>query len=317
MTTLTSLPVVGIVLALLSAALLSVGNMLQARGVNRQVGAEALKAGDFLSLARSPVWLGGTALYMLSIVVQLTALAFAPLIVVQPVGVAALVFASLLAAWTARRLPARREVLSILLCVVSLAVFVTVAALVSRQNPITAAQLIAVLVVLGVVLAITGAGAALIRASRSKVAPIVFVILGGVFSAFVATLGKTVILRVQTELHDHDFRIDAANLLTLGCIVGIAVAGLLSIYFVQTSHTDNSAQVVVGGLTVIDPFVAVILGITVLNEAAGAPLWSMVVFVIAGAGAVAGVLLLSRVPAGAASTDAPGASDASAPRGGS
>ncbi|MFB8387885.1 DMT family transporter [Microbacterium sp. NPDC055910] len=299
MSTITSLPVVGIALAVLSAALLSVGNMLQARGVSQRANAgQTLSAGQFWGLIRTPVWLIGTVLYVLSILVQLGALAFAPLMVVQPVGVVALVFSSLLAAWTTKRAPSRREVLSIALCVVSLSAFVTVAAVVSRQTTITDGQLIAVLVVLGVVLALVGSGTAAVRLWRRghRVAPIVFVILGGVFSAFVATLGKTVILRIQTMLHGHDFAIDSANFLTLGCVAGIVVAGGLSIYYVQTAHTGNSPQVVVGGLTVIDPFVAVVLGITVLQEAAGAPLWSIPVFLLAGAGAVAGVLSLAKSP---------------------
>jgi len=123
------------------------------------------------------------------------------------------------------------------------------------------------------------------------------VLLGGVFSGFVATLGKTVILRVQTVLASLDFAFDSGNLLTLGCVVGIAVAGGLSIYLVQAAHVSNRPEVVVAGLTVVDPFVAVVLGITILGEAAGAPPWAFVVFALAGATAIAGVIALSRAEA--------------------
>lgn len=91
-------------------------------------------------------------------------------------------------------------------------------------------------------------------------------------------------------LGEHDYRIDASNLLTLGCLLGIAVSGSLSIYLVQTAPTVNSPEVVVAGLTVTDPFVAVVLGITMLGEATGALLWSMFAFAAAGAVAVWGVL---------------------------
>lgn len=50
----------------------------------------------------------------------------------------------------------------------------------------------------------------------------------------------------------------------------------------------------VAGLTVVDPFVAVILGITVLDEAANAPAWSFVVLAVAGAAAMWGVWSLAR-----------------------
>ena len=97
---LSSFPIIGIALAVLSAALLTVGNHLQSVGVERAKGesTSGLGAAGFWALARTPVWLLGSVLFGLAILAQLTALAFAPLIVVQPVGVIALVFASALTA---------------------------------------------------------------------------------------------------------------------------------------------------------------------------------------------------------------------------
>jgi hypothetical protein len=51
---------------------------------------------------------------------------------------------------------------------------------------------------------------------------------------------------------------------------------------------------VVAGLTVIDPLVGVSIGIAVLGEASGAPLWAAIVFVLAGALAIYGVFQLSK-----------------------
>lgn len=297
-----SFPILGIVLAVLSAALLTVGNFLQSRGVaaRTDAGSGAIGVSQGLGLFRETQWLAGSALFGLAILVQLGALAFAPLIVVQPVGVIALVFASLLTAVVTRTKPSRREVTSIAVCVVALTAFVAVAASVSDQTTITDAQLIAVLIVLLVVLALTFA--ALVALRKRRVPPVMFVVLGGLFAGFVATLGKTVILRVQSAILIDDYTLDDRNLLTIACAVGIAVAGALSIYFVQTAHTVASPQVVVAGLTVVDPFVAVILGITVLNEAASAPPWSFFAFAVFGAAAMWGVWSLARqtadVPAG-------------------
>lgn len=281
-------------LAIASAVALSIGNLLQGRGVRRTAREmDAGARGSAVSrLLRNPLWLLGAVLLGASILLQLASLAFAPLIVVQPVGVTALVFTVLLTALAAKRVPSGAVVRAIVVCVVGVAAFVTVAALVSSQHAITDAQLIAVLVVLGAVLLITGIMLVLGRARPTR--PIVWVLLGGVYSAFVATLGKTVILGIQTALHTHDFTFDATNALTIGCLVGIAVAGGLSIYFVQRAHVDNRPEVVVAGLTVIDPTVAVVLGITILGEARGAPVWSIFAFVAAGSVAIAGVFLLSR-----------------------
>jgi hypothetical protein len=295
--TITSLPLAGIGLAVVAAALLAVGNELQARGVSavtqRSGEAPGLGVKQFRALFRSGVWLLGTVALGLSVLVQLASLTLAPLIVVQPVGVAALVFAALLTAWLTRRAPTHRVVRSILICIGGVGVFVTVAALVAQQHAIRDTELIAILVVLAVVLIGLAAVFVYFRVSHGgHVPPIVFVLAGGTLTGFVATLGKTVILRVQTVLST-EFVFDAATVLTGVCVLGLLVAGGLSIYFVQMSHTGNRPEVVVAGLTVIDPFVAVILGVTILGEAAGAPLWALAAFVLAGATAVAGVFLLS------------------------
>jgi hypothetical protein len=292
---LSSFPIIGIALAVLSAALLTVGNHLQSVGVERASGGGSRRLGvaGFWALARTPVWLLGSVLFGLAILAQLAALAFAPLIVVQPVGVIALVFASALTAVVTRRPPRRPEIVAIAVAVVSLAAFVGVAAAVSVQTTITDRELILILIILLVVLAVTFAALALLR--RRGIPPVAYVVLGGLFAGFVATLGKTVILRVQTAWASQDFSIDDTNLLTIACLVGIAVAGALSIYFVQTAHTVSNPQTVVAGLTIVDPFIAVILGITVLGEAIGAPLWSFGVFAVAGAGAMWAVWRLASI----------------------
>jgi hypothetical protein len=52
---------------------------------------------------------------------------------------------------------------------------------------------------------------------------------------------------------------------------------------------------VIAGLTVIDPLVAVFVGIFVLGEAQAANGWVVAGFGLSGLGAVAGVYLLSKV----------------------
>ncbi|MEV4687453.1 DMT family transporter [Microbacterium sp. LWH3-1.2] len=289
--TIASFPVLGIVLAVASAAMLALGNMMQARGV-RSGEAGAFGAKQFFALLRNRPWVIGALLIAAAILLQLASLTFAPLIVVQPVGVVALVFASLLTARATHRKPSRREMRAIATSVIGVGAFVTVAALVSTQRTIQDRQLVAILLTLAVVLCVAIVLAVVGRGHRMPA--VLIVIAAGVFSGFVATLGKTVILRVQTVLTAQDYRFDSSNLLTLACLIGIAISGGLSIYLIQRAHTVNSPEVVVGGLTVIDPFVAVVLGITILGEATGAPVWSLLVLAAAGAVAVWGVFDLAR-----------------------
>jgi hypothetical protein len=51
---------------------------------------------------------------------------------------------------------------------------------------------------------------------------------------------------------------------------------------------------VIAGLTVVDPLVAVAIGIVVLGEASQAPLWAVVAFGFSGIVAVFGVFQLAK-----------------------
>ena len=68
----------------------------------------------------------------------------------------------------------------------------------------------------------------------------------------------------------------------------------LGAYFVQNAYASGPPDLVIAGLTVVDPLVAVVIGIVVLDEASQAPLWAIGVFVLAGAIAIWGVFLLAR-----------------------
>ncbi|WP_262002499.1 MULTISPECIES: multidrug DMT transporter permease [Microbacterium] len=292
-----SAPLIGIALAVGSAAALAVGNLLQARGVRAMEAAaeRGVDGSKAMNLLRNHFWLLGTLLLGVTVLLQMGSLTFAPLMVVQPVGVVALVFTALLTAVFAKRAPSRQVVRAIAICVLGVAGFVTVAAMVSTQHAITDVQLIAVLVVLTVLLVTTAVVGIVGR--RRRTPPVVWVLLGGIYSAFVATLGKTVILRVQSAFQSGGLKWDVANLLTIACILGIGVAGGLSIYFVQKAHAFNRPEVVVAGLTVVDPAVAVVLGIAILGEASGAPMWAYLALAAAGAVAMSGVFALSRAEA--------------------
>ena len=72
------------------------------------------------------------------------------------------------------------------------------------------------------------------------------------------------------------------------------LATALGGYFVQNAYSAGSADLVIAGLTVVDPIVAVTIGVVVLHEAAGAPWIAAVLFLVAGAVAIAGVFMLAK-----------------------
>ncbi len=294
--TLPSTAAVGIPLALAAAVLLALGTQFQHHGVavmeQRHEGAKTgLSLRQLSALLARPSWLIGTLLLGASIVLQLTSLTLAPLTVVQPLGAIALVVTAIMNSRLSKVPLDRVSTRSIATSVLGVGVFVTVAAFVTRSHAVTATQLVTVLIILGCVLAVFVALFLIMRGRAPR--PIFYVAAAGTLFGFVVTLAKVVIDRVRTIVVT-DFEVGAADILTILCVVGLVIAGLLGVYFVQTAHSTNPPDIVVAGLTVIDPLVAVMIGIIVLGEAAFAPWWAIVIFALAGATAISGVVSLSR-----------------------
>jgi hypothetical protein len=284
-------PPLGIVIALIGGVFLALGAQFQHRGVVvvEQRHGSGHKAGlsvaQLWRLVRSPWWVLGTVLLGLAVVAQLTSLGFAPIIVVQPLGVVALVVTSVVNARVSHTPLTREAIRAITFCVVGIAIFVTVAAFVAQETVIDAGQLLIILVILGIVLVILGVAFALFR---RRFTAIFYVISAGVCYGFVATLAKVVINRVITGNFEG---------LTVFAIVALLAAVVLGAYFVQTAYSVGSPDLVIAGLTVVDPLVAVAIGIIVLREAADAPIWVLPVWLVAAGIAVYGVIRLARTRA--------------------
>lgn len=291
---LTPAQALGIPVALVGAVFLAVGAQLQQRGVskvNDQTETKrSLGVTQVLALARRPSWLIGTLCLGLAIALQLFSLYLAPLTVVQPLGAVALVITAVLNARLTKVKLDAAALRAMAFCVGGVGLFVAVAAVTTTTLPILQPQLVAVAIILAVVLLLLGSGFVLLRRRLTR---LFYVVGAGVLFGFVATLAKVLIGRVQTIVKA-DFHLVAADWLTLACVVGLLAAAILGTYFVQTAYSSGSPDVVVAGLTVIDPLVGVTIGIVVLGEAAHAPLWAGFVFIIAGAVAVFGVIRLSR-----------------------
>lgn len=289
----------GVALALASAVALSVGNQLRARGAGIEAEAQGSSAADpsWRRSTRDATWPMGAMLLVVAILLQICALVVAPLVVVQPVGVAALLCSTLLTAWRTRRAPTARALGAMAVCVLGTGVFVTVAASVATDQPIGDAELVAVLAAFGALLVVAGGMA--VAGRRAQVPPGVLVLLGGTFSAFVAVLGKTVILQTQSAPTVAGAPWDRTNLLTLACVVGVGVAAALALRYVQRAYATVRTELAQSGLTVADPVVAVVVGGTILHELSGAPVWALLAMLASGAVAVAGIFALLRPePAG-------------------
>ena len=279
---------IGIPLALIGAVFMSFGAQYQHRGVTKveQLSGGAAQGGlSLLQLRRlltRPSWVAGTVMLGLAILCQLAALSYAPLIVVQPLGAIALVITTLLNARISGHRPTRRSVRAIVECVGGIFIFVTIAALVATDEPVSNGQLITILIVLGAVLLVFGW---LWLWLRHRMKALFYILGAGIMYGFVATLAKVVISRIKSG----DF-----EWLTVVCLVSLILAASIGAYFVQTAYSSGPPDLVIAGLTVIDPIVAIVIGLTVLGEAANAPLWAYIGFAVAGVIAVIGVYDLAR-----------------------
>jgi hypothetical protein len=278
---------VGIPIALVGAVFLSFGAQFQSRGV-KQVEARRGRAGaelggsEILRLVRTRSWLIGTVLLALAIVLQLTSLRFAALIVVQPIGAIALVVTAILNARMNHIHLDRKVVRAIVLCVGGVAIFVAVAAPSATDSVISDDDLRTILILLLIVLIAIGTLYAIFRA---RMTPVAYIAGAGVLYGFVATMAKTVINRLVAGQFDW---------FTVLCGIGLLAAGAGGLYLVQTAYAVGPPDLVIAGLTVVDPIVAVGIGVLVLGEAQNAPWWAGPAFVISGAIAVFGVFQLAR-----------------------
>jgi drug/metabolite transporter (DMT)-like permease len=280
---------IGIPVALLAAVFLALGAQFQHRGVGRVEAdsgeietAPGLSPKQLMRLLARPSWVTGTVMLGLAVVLQLTSLYLAPIIVVQPLGAIALVITAVVNARVSRVPLTRRSIRAIAFCVGGVAIFVTVAAFTAKSSPVSAAQLGVILALLGV---ITMGFSLAFAFLRNRFKAIAFILGAGVLYGFVATLAKVVIDRAKTG----DF-----EWLTVLCIIALLAAAALGGYFVQNAYSSGPPDLVIAGLTVVDPLVAVTIGIVVLQEASGAPWYAVLAYLAAAVLAIYGVFQLAK-----------------------
>jgi drug/metabolite transporter (DMT)-like permease len=282
------LRLIAILLAIFGAVFLSLGAQFQNDAVTKHHAPDQPKIGSLhirqiLDLLRRPRWLTGTSFLLLAIVFQLSALALAPLIVVQPVGALALILTSVLNARIYKVKLNKRTLAAIAVTILGVGAFVTTAAGAAVNTEMSNQKLLQVVGVLVVLIAIFTFAFFI---SKGQVGPLSYILGAGVLYGFVASLAKVVLLRIGQA----DF-----DLLTLLAGLSLIGATFLGGWFVQNAYASGPPDLVIAGLTVVDPAVAVGIGIVILGEAAQADFTQILGFALAGAVAMGGVLMLSRV----------------------
>jgi len=233
-------------------------------------------------LIRRPSWVVGTLLLTLAIVIQLISLGFAPLIVVQPLGVVAMVLTNVINSRVNGIAPDARVRGSIALAVLGIGIFVAFSAVYAFERALSEEQLLFIMWLLAAVIVVV---VAVFVIFRQRLRAMFYIVAAGTLYGFVVTITKVLINRWQSN------QVDAFMIL---CLAGLIVAALLGGYFVQTAYSVGSPDLVIAGLTVIDPLVAVAIAITVLGEADRFPPFALAGLAVGGALSVIGVVLLAR-----------------------
>jgi hypothetical protein len=251
---------VGIVLAVLGAVCFAVAATLQQHAVQAATGTERFGLHTLRVLVRQPRWLTGTALAASGAGLNVAALFLAPVSLIQPVGVLAVPLAVLLAARKRRALPSRGLSVGVLLSVLAIAGYVSLAA----HSTVGERGVPASLAAAGLVAAATVAALGLLAAQGPRSLRCLASAAGGAVSFGV----MTVLVRVLTQ----QVVAGPAALLrptTVVLLFGVVTALVVGGWLVQQAFSSGPAELVLACLTVLDPLVAVLLGTLLLREGGG------------------------------------------------
>lgn len=261
---------IAILCALTGAVLSAVGAALQFRGV-RDVG--DLTVRRFTRLAGNGRWLVGFAVLFVAAVLQILALALAPVTVVAPLAVLSL---PIIAAIGVRRVT-RGFAVAVMAATGGVATFVAVAA----RSAVTTDVPPAVALRAGQVVAAVVCAFVLIGALRSGTARALALAAGaGAAYGLVAVLVRDV----------------ATSLPRLPWVsfVGLALAFLVGASLVQLGYASGPADLVVAGQTVVNPIVATWIGMVLLDETPDAGRGTLVALVTSAAVSLTGIAAIAR-----------------------
>ncbi|GAA4218623.1 glycosyltransferase [Actinocatenispora rupis] len=233
-------------------------------------------------LLRQRRWLAGLALIGTGAGLHAAALGLAPLTVVQPVGVLAVVLVAVLQARSHRSGLGRRTVLAIAATTLSVGGFVAVAAGDARSTLISDAAQGRTAVLAAAAVAVLGAAALL---WRGRPRCLLLATAGGVAYGFVSVSTRVVVQRLTTG---------GLGAVPLATVLGIGVALAVGGTAIQLAYASGPPTVVVACLTMADPFFAVAVGALLLGEGATTPLPVAAGQLGLAGVAAAGVALLAR-----------------------
>jgi hypothetical protein len=271
-----------ILFAVLGACCSAFGAHLQHKGVQAATKDTGLKLRGAGALVHNRSWLAGFAVLFACAVLQILALALAPVTIVAPIVVLALPAVAMLNARSSGERLDTTAIVAIGASTLGVALFVALAS--SRAAAVhfpSSAVLLACQIIAGAVLLF-----GVIGALSSGLTRCVALATGaGAAYGLVSVLVRDVTYTFQT---------DGIRGIPPLSVTGLVVAFAVGSWFIQLAYASGPPDIVVGCQTVLSPLVATAIAIGLLDETADAGGWTGVGLVAGASVAVVGVALLAR-----------------------
>ncbi len=247
-----------------------------------------LKSGQLMASLKNRRWWHGLSLMGVSLGCQITALFFAPVTVVQPVGLLAFPWSMILQARVAHQRIRKREGALVAMTVLATGVFTFLVSYYSAPDqPLTTIK-----VFIGAITIYILAGSfGMLGAKGPRVWRSFFWGSGGaMFYGLEASLVRTLIIFVR----NHNW---VDNPMFWIVLVVLVIGSMTAGWMVQQGYATGQAELVVASMTITSPIIAVCFGIAVLGEGKNFT-WGVALGIIAcGLVAIAGIVGLTHLKA--------------------
>ncbi|GAA1963016.1 hypothetical protein [Amycolatopsis minnesotensis] len=276
--------VIGIAFAMVGAVFAALAAQMQHRAVHATKGGDESTLGlrALGRLVRQPSWLVGLLVMTLGGTLHAVGLGLAPVAVVQPVGVIAVGASAVFGARAGGPGLGRRGWLAVGAIAAGVAGFVGFAGSNAESTDVTgeAALRASEFVVIGVI-----GFCLLAMALKGRARGLAFATAGAIGYGLVSVLTRAVL---------QQFQYGGPATFLVAALIGIGFALLVGAVLVQQAYANASPSTVVAGVTVVDPIVAVAIGVGLLGEVGAVSGGVAVAGVLCAVVAVGGVLALPR-----------------------
>ncbi|GII56667.1 hypothetical protein Pth03_50560 [Planotetraspora thailandica] len=243
---------------------------------------EAVRAGATLKLVRRPRWWIGGIVGFAGASLHALALSIAPLVIVQPVSVATLVFAVPLAAFLRGRRPRRAEIIGSIAVAAGL---LGLMLLVPARNVTPVLSNAAALGLIGTIALVVAVSFTLARR------------LSGAFKALLMSIGAgsvTATVSTFVRVVGGGMGGDLARLLTWFTLA-IPVLLVCAVVLLQKSYAVGYFGIAYAGVQVVDPITSVAAGVLLLGESLPIGTGNVIPALVAAAVLIGGTITLGRM----------------------